>query len=67
MAAAKRSVGQVDIPVRRFGVAPPPPDEDLCYEVEAQHVAPTIGERGAIAVWLGALMAACVAALLLYF
>ena len=57
----------MDIPVRRFGIAPPPPEEDPCYEVETQApAARTIGERGAIAVWLGALIAACIAALLLY-
>jgi hypothetical protein len=67
MASVKKSGAQVDIPVRRYGMVPPPPEEDLCYEVEPQ--APevgTIAERGAIAVWLGALTAACIAAFLLY-
>jgi hypothetical protein len=67
MASTKTSGARVDIPVRRFGIAPPPPEEDLCYEVETQaSAARTIGERGAVAVWLGALTAACVAAFLLY-
>jgi hypothetical protein len=67
MACVKKSGAQVDIPVRRFGMVPPPPEPDLCYEVEIEAPgARTIGERGAIAVWMGALIAACVAAFLLY-
>lgn len=66
MKATRKSGGQVDIPVRRFGVVPPPPEEELSYEIDDRPVARTIGERGAVAVWLGAVMAACIAAFVVY-
>ena len=64
--AAMRPIGTAAIPVRRFGT-PPVPDDDLAYEVmRDEFTARTIAEHGAAAIWMAALSAACIGALVLY-
>lgn len=63
-----KSIGTAQVPVRRFGTVPPLPEEPALLEGEEEE-APrgrTIGERGALAVWMGAAVVAVVAGVLLY-
>lgn len=67
-----KSIGTAQVPVRRFGTVPPLPEEPAFLEFEEEEEeekAPrgrTIGERGALAVWMGAAVVAVVAGVLLY-
>ena len=63
-----RFIGTPEVPVRRYGEVPRPPDGMLYLEeVDEGGAAPrTIGERGARAVWAAALLAGLVAGALLY-
>lgn len=64
-----KSIGTAQVPVRRFGTVPPLPEEPAFLEGEEEEEAPrgrTIGERGALAVWMGAAVVAVVAGVLLY-
>jgi hypothetical protein len=61
------TIGMPAVPVRRYGQVPPPPD--AVFQLEDEDDVPgtrTIGDRGARAVWAGALLAAAVAGILLY-
>jgi hypothetical protein len=57
--------GEVDIPVRRHGRVPAWAEEST-WELEAPAAPRTIGEYGAVAVLAAALLAAAIAALVLY-
>lgn len=65
-----KSIGTAQVPVRRFGTVPPLPEEPafLEFEEEEEDVprGRTIGERGALAVWMAAAVVAVVAGVLLY-
>ena len=66
--ASVRSIGTPEIPVRRYGRVPQPPEYESVWEVEPGAAAPprTIGEYGAVAVFLAALGAAALAGCVLY-
>lgn len=57
-----------DIPVRRYGTVPPPPEEESAWELEPARAGAlrTIGDYGATAVFAAAAAAALLAGWLLY-
>ena len=61
-----QSIGTAQVPVRRFGTVPPVRGDLRSLEAAEAPPVRTIGERGALAVWLAALAAALVAGFLLY-
>ncbi len=64
-----KSIGTAQVPVRRFGTVPPLPEEPAFLEGEEEDEVSrggSIGERGALAVWMGAAVVAVVAGVLLY-
>jgi hypothetical protein len=61
------SIGTAQVPVRRYGTVPPPPEEVPYLEAQDDEPPPrTIGERGGLAVCVGGLLAALVGGALLY-